>query len=366
MKNDKIIILFYVFFAISYVLTTIYIDNTIFRGDIPQSAADENKIIEIKMIEEVNMNKTRIFDTMSDIKNYPLMLPQNFISSKITSQNGNVTYAKVDVRDYNFESKDLVKQTVYPYEKRILEVLDGDAKGTTITQTFEGNDTFTKITTDAKLNLHGKLSSIIFFVKSSLESELDKKIMEIIDYARIQDNPYEKTVDDLYRNLLHRPADVGGLKLYTHYLEQGKMTKEDISNIIMQSDEYKAMHSIKSIDELSPETKSIINSLYLKILYRPADDEGLRYFGSLYEGGKMTKDDIRVTLTESDEYRQILPVKTIQELDNKTKETINDLYMEAYHSPADHDSVVFLGTLLENGNLTKDQIKDYLQKHLKH
>jgi hypothetical protein len=46
----------------------------------------------------------------------------------------------------------------------------------------------------------------------------------------------------LYKELLQRSADIFGLMHYTSLLVSGKMTIEDIRNSLMDSEEYKKIH----------------------------------------------------------------------------------------------------------------------------
>ena len=57
----------------------------------------------------------------------------------------------------------------------------------------------------------------------------------------------------------------------------------------------------KYSDKLEVKTKNVINELYLKILGRPADEDGFQYWGSLLESGKITKDEMRQALLEYQE-----------------------------------------------------------------
>ena len=50
-------------------------------------------------------------------------------------------------------------------------------------------------------------------------------------------------------------------------------------------------------------SKKTVNELYLEILHRDADREGLTHFSALLENRKMTIDDLRKKLLDSDEYR---------------------------------------------------------------
>ena len=54
---------------------------------------------------------------------------------------------------------------------------------------------------------------------------------------------------------------------------------------------------------LDTSSKKIVNELYLEILHRDADREGLTHFSTLLENRKMTIDDLRKKLLDSDEYR---------------------------------------------------------------
>ena len=49
----------------------------------------------------------------------------------------------------------------------------------------------------------------------------------------------------------------------------------------------------KKVEELDDETKKIIDDLYREILLRPADQEAFVYWGSLLESEKITKLELR-------------------------------------------------------------------------
>ena len=57
------------------------------------------------------------------------------------------------------------------------------------------------------------------------------------------------------------------------------------------------------MDELSKNSKKQVNDLYLEILGRDADLEGLQHFGSLIEIEKMTSKELRDALLNSEEYK---------------------------------------------------------------
>lgn len=183
-KTDKIIVIFYVFLAVSYTSSIIYTDFTIQRPIVPNLIPEA--INEITFIKTVDTNKTKIFNVMGDIQNYPIILPKNIISVTIKNQTGNIIYAEEEVMEKFIKTKLLVKHTILTPDKQILEVIGGDAKGTIITETFEGNDSYTKLTINVKLHVEGVLAPVVFFSKPSLEQEMDKIIDSFVAYARGQ------------------------------------------------------------------------------------------------------------------------------------------------------------------------------------
>ena len=74
----------------------------------------------------------------------------------------------------------------------------------------------------------------------------------------------------------------------------------------MESDEKKYLlppDEIKSLDELSSESKRIVDDLYREILLRPSDPDGLQYFASQLENDTMTIDEIKKILINSIEFQ---------------------------------------------------------------
>ena len=59
------------------------------------------------------------------------------------------------------------------------------------------------------------------------------------------DNKYEKTVDDLYREILLRPADREGLMHFSSLLEDGNITEDDLRELLLNSEEKKEMEDGK-------------------------------------------------------------------------------------------------------------------------
>jgi len=193
-------------------------------------------------------------------------------------------------------------------EKHTIEILDGDAKGTIITQNFEiiQPEGSLKITTEVELDLKGIFSFIGFLPISNIQHAIDTTIDEFVIFAAKKSDLSERefAVELLYREVLLRESEPKGLKFYVQMLEDG-MTIDDVKKLLMKSDEYQNRFietGISSIDELNPETIKTIDDLYLEILDRTADNIGILYYGSLLETGKFTTDDIRQSLMDSAEY----------------------------------------------------------------
>ena len=58
-------------------------------------------------------------------------------------------------------------------------------------------------------------------------------------------------------------------------------------------------------DRFDTPSKIVVNELYLEILNRNADRDGLTHFSSLLENKKITIDELRKTLLDSDEYKTL-------------------------------------------------------------
>lgn len=138
---------------------------------------------------------------------------------------------------------------------------------------------------------------------------------EKAEFEKLQDSlnkMYYEFLDSTYRELLYRPIDSGDLERYLPMLIKQELTIEDVRKIIRSElkDE-----TIKIKDE----TIKIIDGLYRELLLRPADKQGLQYFGSLFENKNMTKEDIKKMILESEE------VINIQKFSHYSAEYWNNL-----------------------------------------
>ena len=309
-RSNKIIVVFYIGLAISLISAYSYLDSLYERPQIDLQLPTEP----IKKISFENIVNTRthaqMYDVLTDVKNYSKVLPKNILSVEILNTTDNSITAIEELNEKFITTKLTVKHLFIPMEKHTIEILDGDAQGTIITQYFEELPDGIKIKTDVDLNLKGILYPVGFLPKSSLQHAVNTVIGEFAIYAKtkyvLSEN--ENIVDSLYRENLLRRADPDGLKFYVKMLEEEKMTINDVKESLMNSEEYKRLIILKEfngIDSIKPETRKAINELYQEILKRPVDDEGLLYYSAMFKSEKLSLDDIRNELLISEERSQI-------------------------------------------------------------
>ena len=258
------------------------------------------KITEFETSRLVDISNTRIFDIMADVENFPNVLPENVVSVNILSKTDNEIIAEEELSEAGIKTKLLVKHTIKPYSEHIIEIIDGDAEGTKITQYFESVDSQTKLTTKVNLNVKGITSLVAFVPEGNLVHAINTVISHFVEYSKY--DVYEITVNSIYQEILDRQADDWALSHFSALLRDGQITEQDLRSTLLNSEERALLE--KTIDDLDEETINAINDLYRKILLREAEPEGLLYFGNLFESG-MTLDEIRTMFIESDEAKSI-------------------------------------------------------------
>ena len=301
------------------------------------------------VVKVVDVNQEEAFLIMTDVKNYPKMLPKNIISVNIINQIDNNILAEYEVVELGIRTKLLVNHTMYPYDKHIVEVMDGDAKGTKLMQDFttiypvniippecigydeDGDfdvdsydltackskstahnlylgdciylDKCTKIDSKIELDLKGLLSPFRYLPEQNLNHAANTVISSFTNHMEIK-TENGKIIDDLYREILLRPADKESLEHWGALLDNEDVTVDKIRAEILNSDESKSillLQEMKTVDELDDETKKIIDDLYREILLRPGNAEAFEYWGSLLENEKITKTELRKNILKSPE-----------------------------------------------------------------
>lgn len=166
------------------ILIMIIIATTLVNYNIKNFTVQEITHKKISFVRVVDLGKKDIFNTMADLENYPQILPDNFVSIKILNKTGNVIYAESVVTERGITTKLLEKHTIIPYDKHVMEILSGDAKGTIITETYEETGLSTNLSTDIDMHLEGVLIIFKFLPSAEIEHAANTVITKFVDYKK--------------------------------------------------------------------------------------------------------------------------------------------------------------------------------------
>ena len=291
-KNDKIIILFYVLLIISFPISIIYFSNQFDVVEPPNLIP--RAVTDLELTRNVEIDREKIFNRMISVYNYPIILPKNIASVSILNSTASEIFAEEELIELGIKTKLLVKHTIMPYDSHIIEILSGDASGTTITQTFNENGSNTIINTKIKLDLKGILTPFSFLPKSNLLHAMDTVISSFVDYSISFDNEYQKTIDDLYREILLRPADDEGLRHFGNMLESGQMTEDEIRLYLLNSNEGKS-------NLFNDPIRAVIAETFKEVLSRSPTSEELDHYQIMLKMGEITLEDIESEFINSKE-----------------------------------------------------------------
>ena len=326
-KTDKVIIIFYIFLAITFTIGISYIDSTF--DTIEHIIVFPQPVTELQITKIVDVNQEKAFLIMTDVKNYPKILPRNIISVNIINQIDNSVLAEYEVIEHGIHTKLLANHTMYPYDKHIIEVMDGDAKGTKLIQDFtvinteieklpECNSPFdecTKIDSQVELNLEGLLSPFSYLPKGNLDHASNTVITSFTNYMEIK-TKNEKIIDDLYREILLRPADTEAFEYWGSLLESEKITKLELRKSILKSEE---ALSLKIYDgKITESIHSIFHEVYeLNGPYREqvklaGSEEEIDIGASIFDP-RIDQDELTKMVNEN-EYRLQIEDITLDEL----------------------------------------------------
>ena len=172
MKNRNLII-FLLILTILILVNQFYVEKIF-----------EEKIVKIQLTKIVDVEKEKLFQTMADLENYPIIFPDNYVSVNILNRTGAITFTKETVKEAGIETTLTIKHIIEPNKKHMIEILDGDARGSVISVSFEGDKISTTITTDVEIHLNGILIPFYYLPKSNLESATNTIITTFVDYTK--------------------------------------------------------------------------------------------------------------------------------------------------------------------------------------
>jgi len=142
----------------------------------------KDNVPKVKVEKIIKAEKDKVFSTMTDFENLPTILPQIFKSVKIISREGNSLVTNEFVKMAGREITQKVKHIIQPTVKHEVFILEGDAKGSHIVESYEETSEGTKIIIEGDFRLAGNLNLLGFFAKGKIE----KSINEVMDeFAKI-------------------------------------------------------------------------------------------------------------------------------------------------------------------------------------
>ena len=182
-KLSKVMILYVSLIALGFIVSTIYhnqlLDNEILSGEI---------VLGFNVVKTIDIDREKIFDVMSDVENYPKILPHNVISIKIINQTqpgiAKIIFAEETVSERGVVITQIVKHNIFQYEQHTITIVSGNAEGTVITLTFKEVDSNTRLTADVKLHIKGILAPFGLLLRSNIESAIDTTINTFVEFAK--------------------------------------------------------------------------------------------------------------------------------------------------------------------------------------
>ncbi len=135
----------------------------------------------------IKAEKDRVFSIITDFENLPSKLPQIFKSIKIISRDDHSITTEESVRMAGRDITQKVRHVLYPSYKHEVFILEGDAKGSHIVETYTKTSGGTKIIVDGDFKLAGKLGLLGFIAKMKIEQNISE-IMDEFDIFLMSDS----------------------------------------------------------------------------------------------------------------------------------------------------------------------------------
>ena len=119
-----------------------------------------------------------------------------------------------------------------------------------------------------------------------------------------------------------------------------------------------------SVDEqlmiISDETKTIINNLYLDVLDRSVDKNGLAGWGLLLENKLITEEEIKEKLYNSEEYFAREIIDTEQAIQEQYEKNVREIFALALDKEPTQEELEYYAKKLLDMDMTGDEIYEEL------
>ncbi len=266
------------------------------------------------------------------------------------------------------------------------ELIDYNPK--TLMEGFRGNINFTP-----RFNLH------MFHGRNDITSDVRSAIEFLTAYKKVSgagsgySDESEIAIQELYIAYFGRPADPSGFKYWLDSLSNG-VTITSIANAFAASEEWQVINALNTNDFLiliyqqcfgrgynvktppSSASETSLQKLYIAWFGRPADPEGLIYWGLHLDSGSTTINDIAtnfgvhspsiLALNTNDFliliYQQAFSrvynpgLSSNNPVSSASETLLQELYIAWYGRPADPEGLSFYGNALDNGSTTINDI----------
>jgi len=206
------------------------------------------------------------------------------------------------------------------------------------------------------LNIH----EIKHIIKTYYEYNLKKD--KYASHKKIIKNQFAEELSNLFEEMLLRKIDNKGMKQYIALLMKNESTVEEIRNDIIKSREY--FDRIETDVENIPkqkirEAEERVSNLFIEILHREADKEGLRRYSLSLASEGITEKEIKDEMMNSQEYYWLIEL----DVNNISKEKIQEsekIIVGMYHKflfrKPDNTGLVRYSFSLASGKITEEEI----------
>lgn len=198
------------------------------------------------------------------------------------------------------------------------------------------------------------------------------------DFLQYEDN--EEFIKNLYLGLLKREADENGLRNHLNLLQSGENTKVEIISLLRESEEgrianvdlaplpFEVKECYYYVDFTQYDDEEFVRNVYIGILKREADNDGLNYYLELLKSGKLSKSEIIANMKSCDEGIEAgvevlaspFHAKESYTYDDFTKyddeEFVKNVYIGLLKREVDQVGLDIHLNLLKSGEMSKSEI----------
>jgi|SaaInlStandDraft_2_1057019.scaffolds.fasta_scaffold16773_3 ribosome-associated toxin RatA of RatAB toxin-antitoxin module len=172
--KHKFLLSFYVIIFCSLVIIATF----------PDELRPTERTIELNSV--VSANKILLFNQISDVEKYPMVLPDTFISVDILDKTNNSIKTLETAKEMGIEQTLQIQHDLIPTDSHEITILNGDAKGTKIIIWFyEIDENTTRISAKLDLHLEGLLIPFGLLPESNFQHAFDTILDRFVEYVNI-------------------------------------------------------------------------------------------------------------------------------------------------------------------------------------